>query len=78
MPRITVPKIIQSLLILLFTAGLFLSPLFYSPFTTAMVKSVEDNTVNGFIIIGGCWLLVCFGCGIFLTRVIFFILPIKI
>ena len=78
MKRITVPKIIQSLLIFIFTISLFVSPLFYTPFTSAMIKSVENNTVNGFIIIGACWLLVSFGVGIFLTRVIFFILPIKV
>ena len=78
MKRFTIPKIIQNILIFLFTISLFVSPLFYAPFTAAMVKSIEDNTVNGFIIIGGCWLLVSFGVSIFLTRVIFFILPIKI
>lgn len=78
MKRYIVPKTIQSLLIFLFTASLFVSPLFYTPFTNAMVKSVENNTVNGFIIIGACWLLVSFGVGIFLTRVIFLILPIKV
>lgn len=78
MKRITIPDFLHKTIIFVLFIFVFVSPLFYAPFNDYLVYTVNNQNMNGFMVIGFLWLIGSFGISLMITKFLFFALPIKL